>query len=278
LQVDQYALANLYNLNQNIIEYYNNYDFPVIFHTLNHYCANDLSSVYLDICKDRLYIEKADSLLRRSAQTVMYHILDTITRLMAPILSFLAEEVSDFYQKDKSKSIHLQDFVAVVDVWKLASKEQISFIDKTLAARLVKSSYQTTYPLFMRGVWNVLEELRDVVLKAIEVKREAGVVKHSLESRVCVYLDPESDQKKLLDQFIMALKNNNEDTNRFFKDWVIVSQFEIVKNSENLQKTDLEWAYVSVDHADGEKCPRCWQWEVTNHPEKLCNRCASVLK
>jgi isoleucyl-tRNA synthetase len=278
LQVDQYALARLYNVNHNIVEHYNNYDFSAMFHALNHYCANDLSSVYLDICKDRLYIERAESLLRRSAQTAIYHILDTITHLMAPILSFLAEEVSDFYQKDKRGSIHLQEFINVMNVWELVGKTQRSVIDKALAARLVKSSYEVTYPLFMQGVWNVLEELRAVVLKAIENKRAVGIVKHSLESKVSVFLNPESDQKKLIDQFIMVLTNNNEDINRFFKDWCIVSQFEFVDVVDACEKSDVEWVYVHVDHAQGEKCPRCWQWEATQHPEALCKRCVSVLK
>ncbi|MCK4651009.1 isoleucine--tRNA ligase [Candidatus Babeliales bacterium] len=277
LYIDQYAFANLYELNNKILQNYSDYDFPAIFHSLNSYCANDLSSVYLDICKDRLYIEKADSLLRRSAQTVIYHILDTVTRLMAPMLSFLSEEVSDFYQKDKNESIHFQSFSDVANIWEILGKKRQSSLELALETRGVKSSYAATYQMYMHGVWNLLEQVRQVVLKSIESKREKGIVKHSLESKVKLYINKESSQKNLLNKFIDELREK-EDINRFFKDWFIVSQFEFITDESKAEKTEFDWIKVNVERADGDKCPRCWQWEITDNSEKLCKRCMLVLE
>lgn len=247
--LDQYALAKLKELDTKVKESYENYSFTHVFSTLNRFCTNDLSSFYLDIIKDRLYIEKKDGHLRRSAQTVMYHILDSLTRLMAPVLSFLAEEVSDFYQKSKAESIHLQNFVDVVDVWALVGKDYTKY-------------------------WQILEKMRPELLKAIEAKRETGLIKHSLEAKVKIYIDTNDEQGKLLHEFIEQLQNKV----RFFKDFIIVSQFDLVDSQADLNSTGLSWLFVHVDHADGVKCPRCWQWDVTKHPDELCVRCEDVLK
>ncbi len=255
LHIDQYALHNLFELNNKVLNYYKDYNFAGVFHTLNSYCVNDLSALYLDISKDRLYVEKADGLLRRSAQTVIYHILDTIIRLIAPMAPFLSEEVSDFYQTDKKQSIHLQNFVDVQET----------------------TPASVTYSIHMQGVWNLLEILREAVLKAIEQKREAGLIKHSLEAKVKLYLNAQRDEQQIIEAFIKELKEK-EDSNRFFKDWFIVSQIELVDSQDSLEATELPWAFVLVEHAKGNKCPRCWQWDAQAEEGQLCSRCKEVLK
>src|SRR5262249_44732839 len=108
-----YALVQLSALNEKMITAYTNTaDFTMVFHGLADYCTTELSAFYLDIVKDRLYCDKARSHQRRSSQTALWYILDTLTRLMAPILSFTAEQISDHYQKNKTLSIHLQPFIA----------------------------------------------------------------------------------------------------------------------------------------------------------------------
>ena len=92
-EIDRFALHKLQNLVEKALKAYNTYEFHVIYHALYNYCTLDLSAFYLDILKDRLYTSPPASAERRSAQTVMYRILDTMTRLMAPILSFTAEEL-----------------------------------------------------------------------------------------------------------------------------------------------------------------------------------------
>ncbi len=276
LKVDQYALTHLFEINNKITKAYNEYDFAAVFHTLNSYCTVDLSSLYLDISKDKLYVEKYDGLLRRSAQTAIYKILDTITRLMAPMFSFLSEEISDHYQKNKTESIHMQEFANVLDVWKILSKKLIS--ETGIAAQWGVSRdniSSITYSVYMQDVWNNLLALREIVLKAIEQKREEGVVKHSLEAKVKLYLDPKNDLKKNIDQFLKTLKHQTAE--KFFKDWFIVSQFELVDDENGLDDSLIDGVKINIDHADGEKCPRCWQWEKTDNIDGLCNRCERVL-
>jgi isoleucyl-tRNA synthetase len=99
--IDQYALQELFEFNYAVLDAYAQYDFTAVFHKLSDYCSTNLSTFYLEIVKDCLYVEKADGHARRSVQTACWHILDTLTRLMAPIFSFTAEQISDLYQKDR---------------------------------------------------------------------------------------------------------------------------------------------------------------------------------
>ncbi|MFH1461415.1 MAG: isoleucine--tRNA ligase [bacterium] len=278
LYVDLFALNRLNEINEKILEGYTNYNFVSVFHLLNSYFANDLSSLYLDVCKDRLYTEKSDGLLRRSAQTVIYYILDTTTRLMAPILSFLAEEVSDFYQKNKKESIHLAQFIPTLNAWEKLRDKKSTALEGTLKSRfrVMGSVESISYPVYMNGIFAILEQLRDVVLKAIEAKRKDGIVKHSLEAKITLYIDSSSEERKLIDSFVEQIRTT-EDKDRFFKDWFIVSQIEFTNSEKGLDKTETDWVFVRVEHALGEKCPRCWQWEETEHQEKLCKRCQVVL-
>jgi isoleucyl-tRNA synthetase len=278
LYADLFALNRLNEVSEKVLNAYENYNFAAVFHTLNSYCANDLSSLYLDISKDRLYTEKSDGILRRSSQTVIYKILNVLTRLMAPILSFLAEEVSDFYQVDKKDSIHLQEFLPTIDVWKRLKEKKSTALEGALKSRLrVMGSVESiSFPVLMNGIFSILEQLREVVLKAIEEMRKNGDIKHSLEARISLYIDLNSEEKRLIDSFIKQL-SAPEDKLRFFKDLFIVSQIEFKDTPKGLDKTELDWVHVKVEHAQGQKCPRCWQWEATDHEQGLCKRCANVL-
>ncbi|BDC34511.1 hypothetical protein Noda2021_04690 [Candidatus Dependentiae bacterium Noda2021] len=249
---DQYALRNLQELNEKIVSYYNEFDFTAIFHGLGDYCSSELSSFYLDIIKDRLYVEQPDGHLRRSAQTACWYILDTLTRLMAPILSFTAEQISDFYQKNKTQSIHLQSFA------------QVAVIDR-----------QDTQ---IEHQWDVLKRLRSAVLKAIEGLRQAGTVKHSLEAQVTLYFDYDISHLSLAKDFIDALTAHNKSVDQFFKEFFIVSGVAFAASSAGLTESEMPGVYIAVAKAEGVKCPRCWHWEVTDNEFGLCKRCQNVIK
>lgn len=242
--IDQYALTQLHLLNNDIIMRYHQGDLTAVFHELADYCAGELSAFYLDIIKDRLYVEKADGHLRRSAQTVVWHILDTLTRLMAPILSFTAEHISDFYQKDKLVSIHLQNFANVP----LIEKNEVS----------ISMTNET---------WDMLKQIRSAVLKSIEPEREKGAIKHSLEAAISFYCAP---TLKLFDE----VKKFDE---RFFKEFFIVSHVYKKDSAEGLLETAIPGFFVKTEVAQGVKCPRCWNWEVTDNENGLCSRCASIV-
>lgn len=244
--IDQYALQELYTLNNTIVEKYNEYDFTAIFHILGDYAAVNLSAFYLDIIKDRLYVEKADGHARRSAQTACWYILDTLTKLMAPILSFNAEMISDHYQKNKTQSIHLQNF-ATLDV-ALAKSDDV--------------------------LWAALKDIRSAILKAIEELRAQGIVKHSLDARVTVYFDLPAEQQAVFDAFA---KQQGDQLDAFFKEFVIVSQFIVADSAAGLAQSNLVGLSIKVEPAHGVKCPRCWNLDESEHEHGLCARCQRVI-
>jgi len=282
--LDQFALANLQDVVAMVTGAYDDYWFANVFQTLNRYCTNDLSSFYLDIAKDRLYTDQADGHSRRSAQTVMYHILDSLTRIMAPILSFLAEEVSDFYQagkpeSDKKESIHLQSFPELLDVWGAVKSKHFPRQEITKLHGLgIGDVGGLSLPVRMTGWSDLLERVRSELLKAIEAKREQGIVKHSLEARVSIYIDKSNEQGEAFGEFLSYLEQRGEMPSKFFKDFIVVSQCEFVSTPDSLEKTGLDWLFVSVNHARGTKCPRCWQWEETDHEDGLCARCWGLIQ
>lgn len=93
LPIDKWALAKLNDLITKVRTSYDNYEFHIVYHSIHNFCVVDMSNFYLDVLKDRLYTEKADSLSRRAAQTVIYVILDAMTRMIAPLLAYTSDEI-----------------------------------------------------------------------------------------------------------------------------------------------------------------------------------------
>ncbi len=243
LPFDQYALGTLAQVHEQLLGHYQEYRTTGNFHAWADYCAQELSAFYLDIVKDRLYVEGAQSHQRRSAQTVLWHILDTLTRNMAPVLSFTAEHLSDFYQKDKKSSIHLQSFADTTHFAQLRAQEP---------------------------VWNFLKAVRAVVLKAIEVQREQGVIKHSLEAAVTLYIAPHYyEEYPVLRELVVAP--------RLLREFFIVSHVDLRDVSDNLPESAMKGVSTQAYGAPGTKCPRCWNFEVEVDERGLCTRCAPLM-
>lgn len=281
--LDRYALVKLYNLQNEMLVYYNACDFTAVFHGLAEYCSSELSAFYLDMIKDRLYVEKADGTLRRSAQTVMWHILDVLTKLTAPIMSFTAELVTDHFQKNKKDSIHLQKFSSLKfakEVFDYDSNQsvsldvpyhQIDHIQETRTKILYEDAIQ-----YREEQWEVLKSLRSIILKAIEELRAQGIVGHSLDSQVTLFVDSKVNEYDKFYAFLNKLKSSKQDLTHFFKEFFVVSQFKLVMNDEDLPKI-ADGIYAQVAKAIGEKCPRCWQWDEVPGKDNLCRRCQKVL-
>jgi isoleucyl-tRNA synthetase len=161
MELDRWALHRLQKLVSRALDAYERFEFHIIYHSINNFCAVDMSALYLDILKDRLYVSPARSIERKSAQTVLYEILMTLVKLMAPILSFTAEEVWGYLHGDRGESVHLQPFPAVRD----------QFIDEDLARR-----------------WDRVWEVREEVSKALEGARREKLIGLSLDAQVSIAL------------------------------------------------------------------------------------------
>nr|MBA2307378.1 class I tRNA ligase family protein [Candidatus Dependentiae bacterium] len=281
LALDRYALTQLSELNEKIIAAYTDtLDFTTVFHVLAEYCTTDLSSFYLDIVKDRLYCDGASSHSRRSTQTALWYILDTLTRLIAPILSFTAEQVSDHYQKNKAVSIHLQpfiepealrDFAYGTETTTLFTQSNPSIpLQSALELSLQQKAYKTQ--------WETLKALRSVMLKALEEKREEGLIKHSLESSLSVHIHQQKPEFNELSSLFSHIEQQGQSLEEFFKEFLIVSQFMLVDTPEGLHPSIDPGIMIRVEHASGVKCPRCWHWSETTNSFFLDKRCEAIVQ
>ncbi len=260
LEMDQYALCKLAKLIEKGHRAYDRYEFHVIYHALFNYCTLDLSAFYLDILKDRLYASAPARPERRSAQTVMYAILDAIVRLMAPILPFTAEEVWRFMpaQEGKAESVHLASLPARDPAW-----------DNDALAKN----------------WDHLIEVRGEVTKAMEEARVRKLVGHSLDAAVIVSASP--DRYESLKPYAdvlrtvsivskLSLVQEEEDEEEQTLDGIPKS-----KPAEAYESAAVEGLSVLVVPAPGDKCERCWIRDVSvgtiAEAPGICQRCQDVL-
>jgi isoleucyl-tRNA synthetase len=159
-ELDRWALSRLHGMTKKVSEAYERFDFHEVYHRIYNFCIVDMSSFYLDILKDRLYTFRADSPERRAAQYVLNEVLMTMTKLMAPVLSFTAEEIWQTLREKPVASIFLSDFPAADE----------TLIDEELEAR-----------------WEKLIAIRDEALKALELKRAEKFIGNSLEAKVVLH-------------------------------------------------------------------------------------------
>ena len=231
-EIDKWALARLNRLIKNVTKDYDTFDFNDCYHDVTQFCIVDMSSFYLDIIKDRLYTEKADSLLRRSAQTAMYTILQALVKILTPMIPFTAEEIWDAMAHTKDEE--------------------------------VRSPMLTSYPVEnkewdneeLSTKWKKIVDYKDRVSKELELIRNEKVIGNSLDAKVTIKAGEDYN-----------FLNENKD---ILKEVLIVSGLEIVEDKK------LEEPEIKAEHADGEKCERCWKYEELH--DGLCHRCSEVLK
>ena len=249
LSLDRFALDVAAQVHQRIQDAYEAFEFHKVYHTLHNYCVTDLSGVYLDILKDRLYTSAPKSRERRSAQTALCHILRMLVRDMAPVLSFTAEEIFGYIPEG------------------LREKASTVFALPPLDAApwLLEDG--------VRDDWNTLLNVRGAVTRAIEPLRRDGVVGHSLDTAVTLYMADELRER------VEGLKTD-------LRAFCIVSQLRTAAladaPAQAVQDAEVPGLAIGVDKAEGEKCERCWIYntELGTDPEHptLCPRCAAALK
>ena len=248
-EIDKWALARLNRLLCEANDGYERYEFHNIIHAISNFCTVDMSKLYIDITKDRLYVEKTESKARRSAQTAMYIILSSLTRLIAPLLSYTAEEIwhsMKHISTDDTRSVFLADMPKPSDEYAFGEIE----------AR-----------------WNKLFDLRDDVMKALEVARADKQIGKSLDAKLTIYTS-DKDVTELLESF-------GDELETVF----IVSGCKLSSESAPAgaftECVDSRIAGVLVEAADGVRCDRCWKYSTDTHADgdsHLCARCKSVIE
>ncbi len=232
LEIDKWAMHRLQKLIRRVKRAYEEFEFHQVFHAVYNFCVTDMSAFYLDILKDRLYTFKRESPERRAAQWVLYKIANSLIKLMAPIISFTAEEAWRHLPFTKEKSVFLSAFPQIEE----------KYIDEELENR-----------------WNKLIEIRDEVNKALEIKRQEKFIGNSLEAKIILYVN------KTVKEFLMGYSD-------FLPTLFIVSQVELKEEEKleadfkvSVQKAEGEkcqrcWNYSPMVGKLPERdlCPRCY--------------------
>jgi len=244
-EVDRWALGRTQRLIADALRAYEEYQFYRVYQRAYQFCTVDLSAFYLDVIKDRLYCEAADSLARRSAQTAMYEALDALVRLLAPILIHTCEEVWDAMPgREDLPSVHLARFPKVQEAW----------WDAELDAR-----------------WERLLAVRSDVARELEKLRAAKKIGSGLDARVALYAEGE----------LLAFLRRHE---ALLPEMLIVSEVAVAEgmSPDAAPGADVPGLGVVAAPSERPKCGRCWRLlpsvgSDADHPQ-LCGRCAAVVR
>lgn len=237
-EVDQFMMIRLNELTKELKSAYEEYRFDDVFKTVNNYISNDLSAFYLDFTKDILYIEKADSQARRSIQTVLYHHVYDMCRLLAPVIPHTADEVYSYIPGHTEISVYLTDMPVV--------KEYANAAEVTTK-------------------WSQFLSLRHDVLKALEEARNQKVIGKSLTASLHLY--PNAETKALLNSLQADLK-------QIF----IVSECVLEEGEAPEDALQFDGLAVVVKAAEGHTCDRCWLVVPAANEQGICPRCAEVIE
>ncbi|MCK5191486.1 MAG: class I tRNA ligase family protein, partial [Methylococcales bacterium] len=243
---DRWVVDRAFQLQKEVISAYEDYHFQKIYQKVHHFCAMDLGSFYLDIVKDRQYTAKTDGLARRSAQTAMYHVVEALSRWLAPITCYTADEIWQYIPGQRSESIFLETWY-----------EQLFELD--------------TDATMDREFWEKIMLVRTAVSKEIEQLRSKGDIGSSLNAEVELYCNEE--YFTLLNQlsselhFIFITSNASLADEKFCP--------------EDALQTEMAGIRLKVTASEHKKCVRCWHQrydvgENQEHPE-LCSRCVDNI-
>jgi isoleucyl-tRNA synthetase len=239
--------------------WYGDFQFHRVYHAVNEFCIVDLSAFYLDVLKDRLYTFAPQSIERRSAQTVLWRITEALVRLVAPILTFTADEVWQYlpHVPDRPASVHLALFPRT-------------------------ESLGSTLDVQEDFIWKLFAELRSDSLQKLETERQAKRIGKSLEARVILYTAKGEPTILRTTESQGALKELLNVSNVELKDADKVP----LERAGKYYESHGIWLTIEVCPAEGHKCDRCWNYYADNSPQavgqfgpwpNVCGRCADAL-
>jgi len=242
LALDRWVVDRALTLQDEVKAAYETYQFQHIYQKVHHFCVIDLGGFYLDIIKDRQYTAKAGGLARRSAQTAMYHVLEALTRWLAPIISYTADEIWQFLPGERSESVFLE----------------------TWYQGLVKLDDDS---VLNREFWQKVMAVRAAVGKELEKSRAKGDIGSSLNAEIELYCNAEffDDLNRLSDELRFIFITSN------------ASVMAEGNAPEDAIQTEIDGVKLRVVVSEHEKCVRCWHQrpdvgKQAEHPE-LCGRC-----
>jgi isoleucyl-tRNA synthetase len=259
--LDRWILGEFSKLEAEVLAAYDQYEFHVVYQKLSQFIAVELSSVYHDVIKDRLYTDAANSPRRRSTQTALHRLVTGVCQMLAPILAFTADEAWEFVPGKPTGSVH-----------------EANWQPNPLKSR-------TGQP----EAWSLLFEWRDRLLPEMEKLRKDKLIGKSLEAKIAIAYTRKSAQFNSL-----SFVNGNIP---FLKELLNISQLSIWQSDSSPVPQDAEGIFsneelnavyssregfaIKVLHADGQKCERCWHWEMdigqnAGHPT-ICGRCVAAV-
>ena len=259
LPLDRYILARTRDLTEKVLDWYAAFEFHRVYHAVNEFAIVDLSSFYLDVLKDRMYTFAPTSHARRSAQTVLWQITETLVRLVAPILSFTADEVWEHLPAvaGREASVHLAQFPKPAEIF---SEDPAPLLEE----------------------WKDLLNIRDLALRLLEDARQDKMIGKSLEADL--HFLAKEEVFDLLKRHEGELKELLNVSKVLVLNGAVETGYRTPTKEKPFFKTMTTSNYLSfaVYSASGHKCARCWNFmpEVSAYGiwQNVCNRCQSALK
>ena len=241
LDLDKWVCEHASRVQKQIINAYDNYQFHQIYQILHQFCVIEMGGFYLDIIKDRQYTTQKNSVIRRSAQTAMYHLIQMLIRWLAPIMSYTADEIWKYIPGDHGISVFLEDW------YELKAKDDNSELRKIR--------------------WETIISVRDEVNKQLEALRSDGTIGSSLDAEVSVYCNEK----------ILNVLNHVKDELRFIFITSGAKTYLLDDSMGDAVKSDIDGLYISVKPSNYEKCVRCWHRDSSvgknDSHNQLCARC-----
>ena len=247
-EIDRWALLRLEQVKEKVTRAYEDYQFHSLYHTIHNFCTVDLSAIYFDILKDRLYASVPSAKERRAAQTVLYELLESMVVLVSPVLTFSAEEVWLHMPKKEGlpSSVQLAD-------WPVANPERS---DATLEKK-----------------WDLLLQIRSEVTKALEVSRKNKEIGNSLDAELTIWADADCHA---------LLKTIAEELSTYFIVSAVQLKPDVASAPASVFRSDVLPVAVQVASSSAEKCDRCWihaeLLPAGDSENGLCPRCNEVIR
>jgi len=243
LFLDRWMLEKTSALQQEILQHYHEYKYHLAYQKIHNFCVEELGSFYLDVIKDRQYTCKQNSIPRRSAQTTLYHILETLVRWIAPILSFTAEEIWKYLPDRIEPSIFLNSWY------------NYNWLNVSVGS-VVHNDF-----------WDTILTIRKEVNKQIEISRNQNQIGSSLEAEVKIYCDAKT----------FKILTDIPNIQRELKFILITSSAEIVLDHTLNELSGTSGFSITINSSNYPKCARCWHRVKDVNDSKLCNRCTINL-